>query len=53
MKTVRLIHWNEDEGLERQQQLEAFGFSTGFDAGDVFVFCPLGSRAAVARPDAE
>jgi CheY-like chemotaxis protein len=35
MKTVRLIHWNEDEGLERQQQLEAFGFSTGFDAGDV------------------
>jgi len=35
MKTVRLIHWNEDEGLERQQQLEALGFSTGFDAGDV------------------
>ena len=35
MKTVRLIHWNEDEGLERQQQLEALGFSAGFDAGDV------------------
>lgn len=35
MKTVRLIHWNEAEGLARQQQLEALGFSTGFDASDV------------------
>ena len=34
MKTVRLIHWNEDEGLERQQQLEALGFETSFDCGD-------------------
>ena len=34
MKTVRLIHWNEDEGLERQQQLEAFGFDAAFDVGD-------------------
>jgi CheY-like chemotaxis protein len=31
MKTIRLIHWNEDEGLERQQQLEAFGFAAAFD----------------------
>ena len=34
MKTVRLVHWNEDEGLERRKQLEAFGFDTAFDAGD-------------------
>ena len=34
MKTVRLIHWNEDEGLERQQQLEALGFDAAFDFGD-------------------
>jgi CheY-like chemotaxis protein len=34
MKTVRLIHWNEDEGLERQQQLEAFGFDAAFDFSD-------------------
>ncbi len=38
MKTVRLIHWNEDEGLERQQQLEALGVDAAFDFGDgVFV----------------
>jgi CheY-like chemotaxis protein len=34
MKTVRLIHWNEDEGLERQTQLEALGFEASFDFGD-------------------
>jgi CheY-like chemotaxis protein len=34
VKTVRLIHWNEDEGLERQQQLEAFGFDAQFDFSD-------------------
>jgi len=34
VKTVRLIHWNEDKGLERQQQLEAFGFDAAFDFGD-------------------
>ena len=34
MKTVRLIHWNEDEGLERQEQLEALGFDVAFDFGD-------------------
>jgi CheY-like chemotaxis protein len=31
--TVRLIHWNEDEGLERQKQLEALGFDAEFDFG--------------------
>ena len=34
VKTVRLVHWNEDEGLERQQQLEALGFDAAFDFGD-------------------
>ena len=29
-----MVHWNEDEGLERQQQLEALGFETAFDFGD-------------------
>jgi CheY-like chemotaxis protein len=33
-KTVRLVHWDEDEGLERQRQLEALGFEVVFDAGD-------------------
>lgn len=32
-QTVRLIHWNEDEGLERRKQLEAFGFEAAFDVG--------------------
>ena len=33
MTTVRLIHWNEDEGLERQKQLETLGFDAQFDFG--------------------
>lgn len=33
MKTVQLVHWDEDEGLERQQQLEAFGFEAAFVFG--------------------
>jgi hypothetical protein len=33
MKTVRLVHWDEDEGLERRKQLEAFGFDAAFDFG--------------------
>jgi CheY-like chemotaxis protein len=34
VKTVRLVHWNEDEGLERRKQLEALGFEALFDFGD-------------------
>lgn len=34
MKSVRLIHFDEHQGLERQQQLEALGFETAFDFGD-------------------
>ena len=33
-RTVRLVHWNEDEGLERQKQLEALGFEVAYDFGD-------------------
>jgi len=42
MARVRLVHWNEDEGLERQKQLEAFGFEAAFDFGDgIFVLRQL------------
>ncbi len=34
MATIRLVHWHEDEGLERREQLEAFGFDTAFAFGD-------------------
>jgi CheY-like chemotaxis protein len=34
MPRVRLVHWNEDEGLERQKQLEALGFEAIFDFAD-------------------
>ncbi len=33
MNSVRLIHWDEEEGLERRAQLEAFGFEAAFDPG--------------------
>lgn len=31
MHRVRLIHWNEDEGVARQQQLEAHGFDAQYE----------------------
>ena len=34
MTTVRLVHFDEDQGLERQKQLEALGFEAAFDFGD-------------------
>jgi CheY-like chemotaxis protein len=34
LKIVRLVHWDEDQGLERRRQLEAGGFEARFDAGD-------------------
>ena len=34
MPAIRLVHWNEDEGLERRKQLEAFGFDAAYDFGD-------------------
>ncbi len=49
MPTVRLIHWNEDEGLERRKQLEALAYDAVFD------FCdgPMLSRLLRAsEPDA-
>ena len=49
MATIRLVHWHEDEGLERQQQLEALGFQAAFDFGDG-VFAMRQIRAS--HPDA-
>jgi CheY-like chemotaxis protein len=48
--TVRLIHWDEDEGLERRKQLEAFGFDAAFDFGDGILFALRQLRAS--PPDA-
>ena len=33
-KTIQLIHWNRDEGLERRRQLEAHGHDVQFEFGD-------------------
>jgi CheY-like chemotaxis protein len=46
LKIIRLIHFAEDEGLERQQQLEALGFEVAFDFGDSL----FGSRQIKASP---
>jgi CheY-like chemotaxis protein len=46
LKSVRLIHFDEDQGLERRKQLEALGFEVAFDFGDsLFV-----SRQIKAHP---
>lgn len=50
MATVRLIHWNEHEGLERQRQLEALGYNVRFDGGDGTMV--MRSMKAAALPDA-
>lgn len=50
MKTVRLVHWNEDEGLERRKQLEAFGFEAAFDFGDTLT--PVLRELRASPPDA-
>jgi CheY-like chemotaxis protein len=34
VKRVRLVHFDEDQGLERRTQLEALGFDAAFDFGD-------------------
>jgi hypothetical protein len=50
MAVIRLVHYDEDEGLERQKQLEALGFDT------VFEFAHGGSTLKLIRaaspPDA-
>lgn len=50
MKTVRLIHWDEDEGLKRRKQLEAFGFEAAYDFSDGILVVLRLLRAA--PPDA-
>jgi CheY-like chemotaxis protein len=49
MKTIRLVHWNEADGLERQKQLEALGFQTVFDFGDSLF---AARRIKASPPDA-
>ena len=50
MAVVRLIHWNEDEGLERQRQLEALGVDTSYDFSEGISNVLRDTRASV--PDA-
>lgn len=50
MATVRLIHWDEDEGLERRKQLEALGFDVDLDFGDGLAFLMRAIKAG--SPDA-
>ena len=50
MATVRLIHWDEDEGLERRKQLEALGYDVDFDCSDGLAFVMRALRAG--SPDA-
>jgi CheY-like chemotaxis protein len=50
MQTVRLVHWSEEEGLERRKQLEAFGFAAAFDFGEGLSFVLRQLRAS--PPDA-
>ncbi len=47
MPCVRLVHWNEDEGLARQKQLEAYGFEVQFEFGG-----GISAIRASAEPDA-
>ena len=49
MKTIRLVHWNDDEGLERRKQLEALGFEVSFDDGDSLF---VARQIAASPPDA-
>jgi CheY-like chemotaxis protein len=50
MPRVRLIHWNEDEGLARQKQLEALGFEVQFEFSDGA--SAMRTIRASAEPDA-
>ena len=49
MKTIRLVHFDEDEGLERRKQLEALGFDAVFDAGDGLF---MARQIKASHPDA-
>lgn len=49
MNTIRLIHFGEAEGVERQKQLEALGFEAAFDFGDGLF---MARQIKAAPPDA-
>jgi hypothetical protein len=48
-KTVRLIHFDEGEGLERRRQLEGLGFDAAFDFGDSLF---MSRQVKASPPDA-
>jgi CheY-like chemotaxis protein len=50
MARVRLVHWNEAEGLARQKQLEALGFDVQFEFSDGASI--MRAIRASAEPDA-
>ena len=52
MKTVRLIHFNEDDGLERRKQLEAFGFEAAYDFVEGQGLTPVLRNLRASPPDA-
>jgi CheY-like chemotaxis protein len=52
VKTVRLIHFNEDDGLERRKQLEAFGFQAAFDYVEGQGLTPVLRELRANPPDA-
>jgi hypothetical protein len=49
MKAIRLVHFDEEQGLERQRQLEALGFEAAFDFGDSLF---VSRRIKASPPDA-
>ena len=48
-QTIRLVHWDRHEGLERRKQLEALGFAVDFDSGDSLF---VARRIKAGPPDA-
>lgn len=50
MLRVRLIHWNDEEGRDRQRQLAALGYGAVFDPGDGAAM--IRAVRAAALPDA-
>jgi CheY-like chemotaxis protein len=52
MKRVRLIHFNEDDGLERRKQLEAFGFEAVYVFVEGQGLTPVLRELRASPPDA-
>jgi CheY-like chemotaxis protein len=52
MQTFRLIHFNEDEGLERRKQLGAFGFEAAYEFVEGQGLTPVLRALRASPPDA-